>query len=102
MGIQSAALPSQQNNYAATQFNNWRDAIFLSLLADGSLQGVWTEGVSTTMSLLGGPEGVKFRAIAFTLDARFYGISGDEIQEWELDAKDPSILHYIGNIWPAE
>jgi len=102
VGIQSAALPSQQNHYAATQYNNWRDSIFLSLSDDGSLQGVRTDGVSTKMSLLGGPEGVKFTAIALTLDAQFYGISGDEIQEWKLDTTDPSILHYVGNIWPAE
>ncbi|KAH7040007.1 uncharacterized protein B0I36DRAFT_343813 [Microdochium trichocladiopsis] len=102
VAIQSAALPSEQNNFAATQYNNWRDALFLSLSDDGSLKGVWTNDGTNKMSLLGAPAGTKFTAIAFTLDAHFYGISGEQIQEYELDKVDPSILHYVGNIWPAQ
>ncbi|KXJ96458.1 hypothetical protein Micbo1qcDRAFT_229366 [Microdochium bolleyi] len=100
--VLSAALPSEQNRFAATQVNNWRNTLFVSLGDDGSLRSPDGEDVTKKVTLVDAPEGTKFRAISFTHDAHFYGISGDEIQEYELVQYKPVKLKYLGKIWPEQ
>lgn len=41
-----------------------------------------------------------FSSIAATIDATFYGISNDTILEYQVDSLDPSVLNYVGVVYP--
>ncbi|KAJ1338632.1 serine/threonine kinase PknH [Microdochium nivale] len=97
-----ADLPSEQNQFAATQVDNWRSPLFVSLADDGTLESPSGDDATDKIALVDAPEGTRFRAISFTHDVHFYGISGDEIQEYELIQDRPATLKYLGRIWPVE
>ncbi|KAL7624609.1 hypothetical protein AAE478_006176 [Parahypoxylon ruwenzoriense] len=93
--------PSQQ--FAATRWDNWNQALYVALLRDGTLQGKHFDGKTMSaidrFDFLSGPE-INFTAIAMSPDAMFYGISNSEILEYALDQADPSKFNYVGRAFP--
>ncbi|KAI1337542.1 hypothetical protein F5Y15DRAFT_389575 [Xylariaceae sp. FL0016] len=93
--------PTTRQQFAATKWDNWNQALYLALLPDGTVRGNHWDGSTmnslTSISFNDGPD-VNFTAIAMTPDAMLYGISNDEILEYSLDTSDPSQFNYIGKV----
>ncbi|KAH8670931.1 hypothetical protein BX600DRAFT_457849 [Xylariales sp. PMI_506] len=96
-------LPAQKQGFAAVKLNDWSKTLYLVLLDDGTIKGGWLDGPTVTslpsITFDGGPA-VNFSAIALTLDGMFYGICQDELQEYQVNRTDPSILNYVGRVYP--
>lgn len=72
------------------------------LKSDGSITGqiIGQNNRSiSTIEIEGGPS-VNFTTIATTLDAMLYGISNDTIFEYSISQSDPSVLTYVGTVYP--
>ncbi|KAK6084563.1 hypothetical protein SCUP234_03352 [Seiridium cupressi] len=98
--IPNVPLPAQYQHIAAGKWGDWTKTLCYALLADGTMRGTWWQDVAdqnvlSSISLNGGPA-ANFTAIAMTLDAMFYGVSGDEIHEYGVDTSDPAKLNYVG------
>ncbi|KAI1412312.1 hypothetical protein F5Y13DRAFT_163305 [Hypoxylon sp. FL1857] len=96
-------LPSPSQQFAATKWDSWNQALYIALLQGGAIQGNHWDGKQmnavSSFKFNSGPEN-NFTAIAMSPDAMFYGISNDEILEYSLDTNDPSNFNYVGRVFP--
>jgi hypothetical protein len=102
--ISNVPLPAQNQHIAVTKWGNWAKTLCYALLDDGTMTGSWwqnatKQNILSSLSFNGGPA-TNFSAIATTLDAMFYGITGDEIHEYAVDPVDASKLNYVGKVYP--
>ncbi|KAI0479338.1 hypothetical protein GGR56DRAFT_634538 [Xylariaceae sp. FL0804] len=98
--------PATSQQFAATAWDGWGQALYLALLANGTLVGSHWDGTDLRalddgISFSGGPggDGPSFSAIAMTADAMFYGIAGGAVLEYALDTADPSTFNYVGEVF---
>ncbi|KAI1388573.1 uncharacterized protein F4822DRAFT_403197 [Hypoxylon trugodes] len=93
--------PSQQ--FAATKWDSWNQALYIGLLQSGKIQGNHWDGKKmnavSSFKFNSGPS-TNFSAIAMTPDAMFYAISNNEILEYSVDTSDPSNFNYVGKVFP--
>ncbi|KAI1139904.1 hypothetical protein F5Y05DRAFT_335528 [Hypoxylon sp. FL0543] len=96
-------LPSPSQQFAATKWDNWNQALYIALLQGGQIQGNHWDGKQmnaiSSFKFNSGPEN-NFTAIAMSPDAMFYGISNDEVLEYSVDTNDPSNFNYVGRVFP--
>ncbi|KAI0385534.1 hypothetical protein F5Y04DRAFT_187349 [Hypomontagnella monticulosa] len=96
-------LPAPSQQFAATRWDSWNQALYIALVEGGDIQGNHWDGKQMTdvgeFKFNSGPE-TNFTAIAMSPDAMFYGISNDEILEYSLDTSDPSNFNYVGRVFP--
>ncbi|KAI1381244.1 hypothetical protein F4677DRAFT_120130 [Hypoxylon crocopeplum] len=96
-------LPAPSQQFAATRWDSWNQALYMGLLQGGEIEGNHWDGKQMTavssFKFNSGPE-TNFTAIAMSPDAMFYGISNDEILEYSLDTSDPSNFNYVGRVFP--
>ncbi|KAI1457917.1 hypothetical protein F4805DRAFT_457361 [Annulohypoxylon moriforme] len=96
-------LPATSQQFAITKWDSWNQALYLSLLQGGTIQGNHWDGKTmnniSTFNFKSGPD-TNFTSIAMTPDAMFYGISNNEIVEYSLDTTDPSTFNYVGKVFP--
>ncbi|KAI2772099.1 hypothetical protein F4815DRAFT_418991 [Daldinia loculata] len=96
-------LPAPSQQFAATRWDNWNQALYLGLLQGGKTEGSHWDGKQmnpiSSFQFKSGPE-TNFTAIAMSPDAMFYGISNNEILEYSLDTSDPSNFNYVGRVYP--
>ncbi|KAK6955674.1 hypothetical protein Daesc_003317 [Daldinia eschscholtzii] len=96
-------LPSPSQQFAATRWDNWNQALYLGLCSDGKTEGNHWDGKKmnsiSSFQFKSGPK-TNFTAIAMSPDAMFYGISNNEILEYSLDTSDPSNFNYVGRVYP--
>lgn len=88
--------------FAITLMNNFTETMFLSLLPDGTVKAKWWGGHFTdipSINFRGGPL-VNFTAIAASEDAMFYGISNDEVLQYQPDDTDLFSFVYVGKVYP--
>jgi hypothetical protein len=85
------------------KWNTWANTLCLALLDDGTVKGSWWDDKTHTalpsITFDGGPA-ANFSTFAMTVDATLYGISNDTILEYSVDTADPSIFHYVGQVYP--
>ncbi|KAI0851941.1 hypothetical protein F5Y00DRAFT_203811 [Daldinia vernicosa] len=96
-------LPAPSQQFAATRWDSWNQALYLGLLQGGKIEGSHWDGKQmnpiSSFQFKSGPE-TNFTAIAMSPDAMFYGISNNEILEYSLDTSDPSNFNYVGRAYP--
>ncbi|KAI6093034.1 hypothetical protein F4821DRAFT_223798 [Hypoxylon rubiginosum] len=96
-------LPAVSQQFAATKWDSWNQALYIALLQGGGVQGNHWDGKQmnaiSSFKFNSGPE-TNFTAIAMTPDAMFYGISNNQILEYSLDQSDPSNFNYVGTVFP--
>ncbi|KAI2624595.1 hypothetical protein GGS26DRAFT_564333 [Hypomontagnella submonticulosa] len=96
-------LPAPSQQFAASRWDSWNQALYIALLRTGEIQGNHWDGKQMTnigeFKFNSGPE-INFTAVAMSPDAMFYGISNDEILEYSLDTSDPSNFNYVGRVFP--
>ncbi|ORY60983.1 uncharacterized protein BCR38DRAFT_497138 [Pseudomassariella vexata] len=93
--------------FAIASWDNWTSYLYLALFSNGTIMGHFDRagaqrsqtGILSSMGLSSGPS-TTFSAIATTPDAVFYGISADQILEYSSDIAEPSILKYVGVVYP--
>lgn len=103
--IGDVPLPAQDQHTAVTKWGDWAHTLCYTLMDDGTMKGSWWQDVTdqnglSSINLSGGPTTVTFTAIAMTLDAMFYGITGDAVYEYAVDSSDPARLNYVGQVYP--
>ncbi|KAI1802354.1 hypothetical protein F4811DRAFT_405424 [Daldinia bambusicola] len=96
-------IPAPSQQFAATRWDHWNQALYLGLLSNGKTEGSHWDGkkmnsISSFQFKLG-PE-TNFTAIAMTPDAMFYGISNNQILEYSLNTSDPSNFNFVGRAYP--
>ncbi|ETS78643.1 hypothetical protein PFICI_08496 [Pestalotiopsis fici W106-1] len=91
----------------ATKWGSWSRNLCYVLNKDGAMKGAWWDGMKNatvhklpSITIEGGPATTNFSAVAFTLDATFYGITGDEIHEYSVDSSNAALLHHTGRVYP--
>ncbi|XXG97448.1 hypothetical protein Hte_003749 [Hypoxylon texense] len=96
-------LPAATQQFAATKWDSWNQALYIALLQGGRIQGNHWDGKQmsaiSSFKFNSGPE-TNFTAIAMTPDAMFYAVSNNEILEYSLDTSDPSNFNYVGTVFP--
>ncbi|KAI1772247.1 hypothetical protein F4818DRAFT_180336 [Hypoxylon cercidicola] len=96
------AYPTSQ--LIGTAPSNYTQQYFLELLPNGTVAGLIlndTEVVSTyqAVEFTSGPS-IHFSSIATTVDSTFYGISNDEILEYQMNPSNPGSFNYVGIVYP--
>ncbi|KAH8659836.1 hypothetical protein BX600DRAFT_551393 [Xylariales sp. PMI_506] len=101
--ISDVPLPAQDQGIVVGRWYDWATTLFYVLLDDGTLRGSWMNGSQVTaiptITLEGG-SATNFSTVAMTLDSMVYGIYNDTVLEYSVDTSDPSILHYVGQVYP--
>ncbi|KAF7525332.1 hypothetical protein G7054_g11127 [Neopestalotiopsis clavispora] len=98
---------AEEQKVIATKWGSWSRNLCYVLGKDGAMKGAWWDGMENatvhklpSITLEGGPATTNFSAVAFTLDATFFGITGDEIHEYSVDSSNAALLHHTGRVYP--
>ncbi|KAI1451518.1 hypothetical protein F4805DRAFT_93799 [Annulohypoxylon moriforme] len=100
--IQSLPAPSPNLQFAMTVQNNFGSQTTMALLPNGTVTALLWDGHFRTIpsfNFRGGPE-VNFTSIAASEDAMIYGISNDEILQYEPLQGDIYSYVYVGRVYP--
>ncbi|KAI1798895.1 hypothetical protein F4811DRAFT_151623 [Daldinia bambusicola] len=103
--IGNIPTPQPKLQFAITLLDDFNKPMFLVLLPNGTVSGKLVAGTYSTsipsFNFNGGPlPSPNFTAIAATEEAMLYGISNDEVLQYELDPADPFSLKYVGRVYP--
>lgn len=100
--ITSIPAPSPNLQFAMTVQNNFSAQNTITLLPNGTVTALLWDGHFHTipsMNFRGGPD-VNFTSIAASEDAMIYGLSNDEILQYEPDTSDIYTYNYVGRVYP--
>ncbi|KAF3056256.1 hypothetical protein GL218_06628 [Daldinia childiae] len=102
--IDNIPTPEPSLQFAITLLNDFSLPMFLALLPNGTVSGMWWTGTHfesiPSFNFNGGPSSVNFTAISATEEAMFYGISNDEVLQYEPDPEDLFSFKYVGRVYP--
>lgn len=98
---------AEEQKVIATKWGSWSRNLCYVVSKDEAMKGAWWDGMENatvhklpSITLEGGPATTNFSAVAFTLDATFFGITGDEIHEYSVDSSNAALLHHTGRVYP--
>ncbi|KAI1214626.1 uncharacterized protein F4807DRAFT_3791 [Annulohypoxylon truncatum] len=100
--IKSLPAPSPNLQFAMTVQKNFSEQTTMALLPNGTVTALLWDGrfhAIPSINFRGGPD-VNFTSIAASEDAMIYGISGDEILQYEPDQTDIYSYVYVGRVYP--
>ncbi|RYP63417.1 hypothetical protein DL769_006956 [Monosporascus sp. CRB-8-3] len=101
--VRGIPLPSKKQQFAITMWDDWSNYLYVGLLDGGELTASHYDGSGfnpiDTINFSGGPER-NFTAISMTADGMLYAISSDEILEYSVETSNPSILRFVGRVFP--
>ncbi|RYP91209.1 hypothetical protein DL770_002686 [Monosporascus sp. CRB-9-2] len=101
--VREIPLPSKNQQFAITMWDDWSNYLYVGLLDGGELSASHYDGSGfnsiDTINFSGGPER-NFTAISMTADGMLYAISSDEILEYSVDTSNPSNLRFVGRVFP--
>lgn len=102
--IDDIPTPQPSLQFAITLLDDFSLPMFLALLPNGTVSGMWWSGTHfesiQSFNFNGGPSSVNFTAISATEEAMFYGISNDEVLQYEPDPEDLFSFKYVGRVYP--
>ncbi|OTB13695.1 hypothetical protein K445DRAFT_368515 [Daldinia sp. EC12] len=101
--IEDLPLPSRNLQFAIILMENWTQTMFLALRPNGTVSALWWGGHFTSIpsvNFRGGPSSPNFTAISAGEDSMFYGISNDEVLQYEPDPDDLFSFAYVGRVHP--
>ncbi|KAI1104869.1 hypothetical protein F4804DRAFT_331851 [Jackrogersella minutella] len=100
--IEALPPPGPNVQFAMTVRNNFTVTNTLSLLPNGTVTALWWGGHFQSIPAINfrsGPD-VNFTAISAGEDVMIYGISNDEILQYEPDKSNISNYVYVGRVYP--
>ncbi|KAI0849043.1 hypothetical protein F5Y00DRAFT_72603 [Daldinia vernicosa] len=100
--IEGLPPPSPNLQFAVMLMENFTQTMFLTLRPNGTVSALWWGGHFTSIPSVdfrGGPS-VNFTAISAGEDSVFYGISGDEVLQYEPDPLDLFSFTYVSRVYP--
>ncbi|KAI1661188.1 hypothetical protein F4813DRAFT_220465 [Daldinia decipiens] len=101
--IEDLPPPSPNLQFAVLLMENFTQTMFLTLRPNGTVSALWWGGHFTSIPSVdfrGGPSTVNFTAISAGEDSMLYGISGDEVLQYEPDPLDLFGFTYVSRVYP--
>ncbi|OTA87290.1 hypothetical protein M434DRAFT_15533 [Hypoxylon sp. CO27-5] len=94
--------PSPSLQFAVTLMNNFTETMFLALLPNGTVTGLWWGGHFRSLPSINFRSGpaVNFTAIATSEDSMLYGIFNDEVLQYKPDDTDLSSFVFVERVYP--
>ncbi|KAI0135727.1 hypothetical protein F4814DRAFT_437216 [Daldinia grandis] len=100
--IEDLPPPSPNLQFSVLLMENFTQTMFLTLRPNGTVSALWWGGHFTSIPRVdfGGGPSVNFTAISAGEDSMFYGISGDEVLQYEPNPSDLFSFTYVGRVYP--